>query len=232
MGTRSGAIGPAGELAREPVAFLVCFTVKEEAAFFHPIRHSEDLVQVWITGMGRKNAAEAIRKAVAAVEPEHVLTCGFAGGLNPALRLGSILFDEDFDSGLSHRLVELGAVSARFHCSRRVAVTATEKKVLWETTGADAVEMESSVIRTICRELRIPSATIRVISDTAQDDLPLDFNTLMTSEDRINYSRLAWTLIKSPRKIPQLLAFQRQTVTAARRLGELLTELLKRRTEG
>jgi adenosylhomocysteine nucleosidase len=231
MGRDRDVIGPAGELAKEPVAFLVCFAVKEEAAFFRPDRQSEDPVQVWITGMGRRNAAEGIRQAVAAVAPEHVLTCGFAGGLNPALSLGTIVFDEDFDAGLSSRLLELGAISARFHCSKRVAVTAAEKQVLWETTGADAVEMESSVIRTICRELRIPSATIRVISDTAHDDLPLDFNTLMTSGDRVNYSRLAWTLVKSPQKIPQLLAFQRQTVTAARRLGEVLGELLKRRAE-
>jgi adenosylhomocysteine nucleosidase len=231
MGRESEVIGPAGDLAKEPVAFLVCFAVKEEAAFFHPTRQSDDSVQVWITGMGRKNAAEGIREAVAAVEPEHVLTCGFAGGLNPALGLGSIVFDEDFDAGLSGRLLELGAISARFHCSKRVAVTAAEKQILWQTTGADAVEMESSVIRTICRELRIPSATIRVISDSAGDDLPLDFNTLMTSDDRINYRRLAWTLVKSPQKLPQLLAFQRQTVTAARRLGEVLSELLKRRTE-
>lgn len=232
MGNGNGVIGPAGELAKPPVSFLICFAVKEEAAFFHPARHSDESVQVWITGMGRRNAAEGIRQAVIAVDPERVLTCGFAGGLNPALSLGSILFDEDFDAGLSGRLLELGAISARFHCSKRVAVRATEKKTLWETTGADAVEMESSVIRTVCRELRVPSATIRVISDTAHDDLPLDFNTLMTSDERIHYGRLAWTLVKSPQKIPQLLAFQRQTVTAAQRLGGLLGELLKRRTDG
>jgi adenosylhomocysteine nucleosidase len=213
------------------VDYLVCFAVKEEAAYFLPALARSHSARVRVTGMGRRNAAENIRQAVAAVDPDCVLTCGFAGGLNPALPLGAVVFDQDFDAGVADRLIELGAVSGRFHCSKRVAVTAAEKRALWESTGADAVEMESSVIRTICRELRIPSATIRVISDTAADDLPLDFNALMTSDDRLNYGKLALALVKSPRKIPQLMAFQRQTITAARRLGEVLIELLKSRTD-
>jgi hypothetical protein len=123
----------------------------------------------------------------------------------------------------------LGAISARFHCARRVAITSQEKRGLWETTAADAVEMESSVIRTLCREWKIPSATVRVISDTAFDDLPLDFNALMTSDDRIHYGKLALAVLCSPRRIPQLLAFQRQTLTAARELGRVLNELMSMR---
>jgi adenosylhomocysteine nucleosidase len=236
MASRIRAKGPLGPLAPEPVSFLLCFAVKEEAKFLDeardhltpPAKHAGP-IQLWITGMGRKNAAESIREAVAAVQPECVLTCGFAGGLNPALALGSVLFDEDFDAGVGATLTALGATSARFHCARRVAITRQEKRELWETTGADAVEMESSVIRTLCREWKIPSATVRVISDTASDDLPLDFNALMTSDDRIHYGKLALAVLSSPRRIPQLMTFQRQTITAARALGRVLNELLEAR---
>jgi nucleoside phosphorylase len=226
MAKRSGATGPVGQLAKDPVAFLVCFAVKEEAKFFLPRAEPGASLQAWITGIGRRNAAESIRAAVAAVQPECVLTCGFAGGLNPELALGTVVFDHDYNAGVSDSLAELGAVPAKFHCSRRVAITTQEKRALWASTGADAVEMESSVIRNLCREWKIPSATIRVISDTAQDDLPLDFNALMTSEDRIHYGKLALAILKAPRKIQQLIAFQRQTVIAARELGRVLNELL------
>lgn len=226
------ARGPVGGVAGEPVAFLVCFAVKEEAKFFLPQQSRTGPIQVWITGIGRRNAAESIREAVAAVAPECVLTCGFAGGLNPALALGTVVFDHDFDAGVAEALTDSGAVPAEFHCSKRVAITAAEKRALWESTGADAVEMESSVIRNLCREWKIPSATIRVISDTAHDDLPLDFNALMTSDDRIHYGKLAKAILASPRKISQLIAFQRQTLTAARELGRLLNELFSARLRG
>ena len=232
MARPNPARGPVGGVAKEPVAFLVCFAVKEEAKFFFPRRSRTGAIQAWVTGMGRKNAAESLREAVAAVEPERVLTCGFAGGLNPALTLGTVVFDHDFDAGVAEALAELGALPAKFHCSKRVAITAAEKRALWESTGADAVEMESSVIRNLCREWRIPSATIRVISDTAHDDLPIDFNALMTSDDRIHYGKLALAILGAPRKISQLIAFQRQTMTAARELGRMLNELFSARLRG
>lgn len=235
--------GPLGKLPNQPVDMLVCFAVKEEAKFFSPLcevrvaKRARDeareqvrlraFCQVWITGMGRTNAAHGIREAIAKVKPERVITAGFAGGLNPKLKVGDIVYDEDFDSGLANQLDELGAISAKFHCHRRVAITTEEKFALWQETNADAVEMESSVIRTICKEFAIPSATIRVISDDAHQDLPLDFNALMTSEDRINYPKLIWTVLSRPSRIPKLMEFQRQTIFAAQKLGNVLQDLLR-----
>lgn len=229
MSHAKNGTGPLGNPLKQPVNLLVCFAAKVEAMFFLPPRPEAgtDLCQVWITEMGRHNAAESIRSAISSVQPERVITSGFAGGLNPALKFGTVVFDEDFDAGFGKELERLGAVPAKFHCHRRVAITTTERLELWRTTGADAVEMESSVIRTICREQKIPSATIRVISDDSSQDLPLDFNALMTSDDRIDYFRLIRALISRPSRIPRLLAFQQQTVTAARRLGTLLEDLLR-----
>lgn len=225
MGNRQRARGPIGRVSKDPVTFLVCFAVKEEAKYFMPQLSRAGSVQGWVTGMGRRNAAESIREAVAAVEPECVLTCGFAGGLNPELSLGAVVFDHDFDAGVEKPLLDIGAIPAKFHCSKRVAITSREKRELWESTGADVVEMESSVIRNLCHEWKIPSATIRVISDTARDDLPLDFNALMTSDDRIHFGKLALAILASPRKISQLIAFQRQTMTASKELGRVLNDL-------
>ena len=204
-----------------PADVLVCFAVKEEAKFFIPAR-----AEVLVTGIGRKNAADSIREAIETVRPSLVLTCGFAGGLNPELPTGAIVFDEDLDAGLGDTLLSLGAIPAKFHCAKRVAVTVAEKEELWRSSGADVVEMESSVIRNICKQMEIPSATIRVISDAADEDLPLDFNALMTSDDKINYTKLAWTLITRPNKIPKLIQFQRVTLITAQKLASVLNDLL------
>jgi adenosylhomocysteine nucleosidase len=226
MPLSNNGYGPVDRLAKSPVDLLICFAVKEEMKFFPFPSWKDSSVQVWVTGIGRRNAAENIRDAIGCVQPERVITAGFAGGLNPRLPCGAVIYEQDFDAGFARELEELGAIPVRFHCHRRVAITAAEKSALWRETGADAVEMESSVIRTICRELHIPSATVRVISDDAQQDLPLDFNALMTSDDRINYLKLMWAVISRPGRIPKLIQFQHQTLDAARKLGAVLEDLL------
>jgi adenosylhomocysteine nucleosidase len=210
----------------DQLPILVCFAVKEEAKFFLPSKNMGPCERL-ITGMGLKNTLKNFRAAIATVQPRLVITAGFAGGLNPKLRIGTVVFDEDPEAGLAPKLLALDAVPVRFHCATRVAVTAVEKRELWKSSGADAVEMESAAIRMGCRGLKIPSATIRVISDAAEDDLPLDFNALMTPYDRINYARLAWKLLGSPQKIPRLMKFRRQTIFAARKLADALHGALR-----
>ena len=212
---------------------LVCFAVREESKFFSKPDQIEgqgqDQVQVLVTGIGRKNAARALEHALAKASPELVLTCGFAGGLRSGLPVGTVVYSEDEGTGLASVLSDLGAVPVCFHCSSRIATTALEKQQLRETTGADVVEMESAVIRQFCRERKLPSATIRVISDAADEDLPLDFNLLMTAQGDLQYHKLAWALLRSPGKIPDLLRLHRQTLEAAQNLGRTLQELVRRK---
>lgn len=201
---------------------IVCFALRQEAK---GLAEGEGWRRL-ITGMGRKNAEASIRGALAGTRPRLVITAGFAGGLNPALKFGTVLFDEDQAAGLGAKLLRGGAVRGRFHCADRVAATIAEKERLWKSTGADAVEMESEAIRTVCREYKIPSATVRVISDAADDDLPMDFNLLMTPDYRMSSTKLARALITAPGKIPELLAFQSRLSAAQKGLGEALMPLL------
>jgi len=200
---------------------LVCFAVGAEARFF-----TAPGARTLITGMGRKNAEAALRKALASVQPGLVLSCGFAGGLNPELPAGAVVFDADDTAGLDDPLTKAGARPARFHCVDRVATTAAEKRRLRDATGADAVEMESAVLRALCRERHLPSATVRAISDAANEDLPLDFNALMTPGQKLSYVRLAWTLVAAPGKIPALRRLQRQTTLAAKNLARVLAQVM------
>lgn len=200
---------------------LFCFAVEQEAKFF-----VQPGMEKLITGIGRENAERRLHSALRNEPYQLVLSCGFAGGLNPYLTTGMVVFSADEDAGLTDALITAGACPVRFHCSDRVAITVEEKRRLWEQTGADAVEMESSIIRAICRAHGIPSATIRVISDAANENLPLDFNALLTADQQLNYPRLFLTLLGSPRKIPALLRLQRQTQFAARRLAEVLVKLI------
>jgi adenosylhomocysteine nucleosidase len=214
-----GSNGDAGPEGLERVLF--CFAVEQEAKFF-----SQPGMELLITGMGRENAERKLHAVLRQQECQLVLSCGFAGGLNPYLKSGTVVFATDEDAGLTPMLLSAGACPVTFYCSSRVATSVTEKKRLWEETGADAVEMESEIIRAICKAHGIPSATIRVISDAANENLPLDFNALMTSDQKLNYLKLICTLVMSPGKIPALLRLQRQTQIAARNLAGVLSKVI------
>jgi adenosylhomocysteine nucleosidase len=240
---------------------LVCFALSEEAAPFRQFAAVHPGLRIVITGMGCKNSERSARAVLTELpKPDLVLTCGFAGALNPALALGTVVFalspvgratslspqaaapgdrrvaapglmDGEHGAGamspslvrLKSQLLDAGACESRFHCADRVAVTAAEKRALWQTTGADAVEMESEIITCLCREHGIPSATVRVISDTAGEDLPLDFNLLLTSDQHMDYAKLATAILKSPGKIAALRRLQQHTRHAAARLAEALS---------
>jgi len=205
---------------------LVCFAVEEEASFFRKLSSARPNLRVLLTGIGKRHSERAIRNALERERPRLVVSSGFAGGLRTELHTGDIVYAADPESGLESALAAAGARAARFYCAERIVSTAVEKVSLSNETEADAVEMESEVIRSICRERYIPSATIRVILDTAVEDLPLDFNQLMTADQKLSAWRLAAALIKSPTKIQALVRLQKQSKAAARRLGEVLENVL------
>ncbi len=204
---------------------LVCFAVKEEAA---PFRHKLPAgVETLVTGMGAAAAERAVKTKLAEHAWSLVLTCGFAGGLNPALRPETVVFEADADFPLRQALLDTGAVPARFHCADRVAVTAAEKTALRTSTGADVVEMESAIIRRLCRERGLSSATVRVISDAAYEELPLDFNALLHADGTLHGGKLARAILRRPWKIPALIALGSRTQSAAARLAAMLRVVLE-----
>lgn len=203
---------------------LVCFAVRDEARHFQPPPGAS--CKVVVSGIGKRNAEQALADALTTLKPQLVLTCGYAGGLDPQLARGTIVFDVG-DEPVASRLKAAGAIPAKFFCAERIAVTAADKQALRNQTGADAVEMESGVIRELCRRRGIPSATIRVISDDANSNLPLDFNRLAGANGNISYLKLAGALVKSPGLVPKLMRFQRELDGCSRRLAAALNSLLE-----
>ena len=89
------------------------------------------------------------------------------------------------------------------------------------------MEMESCAILEVCRDRGIPCLILRVVLDTAGEDLPLDFNALLTPELTIDRKKLAWAVISAPWKIPGLLRLQRVSAAAARELAGALRAILE-----
>jgi uridine phosphorylase len=210
-----------------PPLTVVCFAVKQEAAPFRARVTTSRDIQILLTGMGPDNARSAFAQLLARARPARVITSGFAGALNPALTAETIVFGEDTPPDLAAKLRAMGAQPGRFHCATTVATTVREKEALRQATGADAVEMESGVIREACRLQGIPCATVRVILDTAQQNLPLDFNRLLNEHLQLDPVKLSAALAAAPGKIPALLRLRRQAQAAAKTLAQALVALLE-----
>ncbi len=151
-------------------------------------------------GPGARLAAQALEKKI---EVNGIVSTGFCGALDPALRVGDIVSD-------------LPAASID-----RVASTAAEKRALRRQTGAAIVEMESAAIREKAAEWNAPFYSIRAVSDTAGEDMPLDFNLYRDAEGRFSRSRIAMAALRRPfTAIPALLRLERNCQIAARSLGD------------
>jgi cell pole-organizing protein PopZ len=64
-----------------------------------------------------------------------------------------------------------------------------------------------------------------VIQDPADEDLPVDFNQLMTANQKVSYGKLALALAKSPGKVGALLRLRKQSQAATGRLAEVLARI-------
>ncbi len=202
---------------------LITFAVRDEALPF--LQRPATGVDHLITNIGRTAAERAMEKYLQSKRPSLLLTCGFCGGLDPDLASGDVRYDT-LDLDLDQRLAEAGLRRARFYTSDRIIISAGEKRQLRDTSGCDAVEMESGAIATICRRANIPVATIRVVSDTADEDLPLDFNRVTNPDGKLQFGKLAMMIAASPWKIPALIRLGGNSKNAANRLATVLHELL------
>lgn len=207
-----------------PASILVTFAVKEEARPFQRRLADAPHIRTIVTGMGRQNAGRTTINALETARPDVLITAGFAGGLDPALPLGSVIFEADETFPFISELLAAGARVGRFHCAERIVITAAEKRTFRTSTGADALEMESEIIRTLCRNRGIRAATVRVVSDAANEDLPLDFNALVTADGRPRPLPFALALLRKPHKIAELIRFQKRISAAAERLAEVLVK--------
>ena len=151
-------------------------------------------------------------------EVRGLVSVGFCGALDPALGIGDIVV-----SGEPLRRAGRPFISGRALCLDRVAVTAGEKRQLHESTGASVIEMESSAVAAKAREWGLSFRAVRAVSDTAREDMPLDFNRFRDAEGRFSRGAIARAALLRPvRAIPGLLRLAGNCRRASDSLGEFL----------
>lgn len=170
------------------------------------------------------------------------VSSGLAGALRPEFEIGQVLAArsvgaEAFEDGLTDQtersisssasLVSFAAdcgatVAGRFYTSGRVISRAEEKRQL--ARASDAVEMESYGILRAAAKDGIPAVAIRAISDTANEDLPLDMTGIFTEEGRVSVPRVIGQAALHPASIPGLVKLGKQSRIAAESLARFLDQ--------
>lgn len=175
-------------------------------------------------GPGPKLAAEAVRVAAEREQVAALVSTGFCGGLDPSLAANDIFIARDVIGAGPARAPQstLGHRSGTLVSDDHVAVTAAEKAAL-RKAGGDAVEMEAAGVATEAHRLSIPFFCVRVITDTAEESLPLDFNGMRDKQGRFSRARIIAAGLRNPGNIfPQLMKLNRRCDSASTSLGEFL----------
>ena len=187
-------------------------------------------INVILTGIGAARASRAVRLALEA-GADFCISTGLAGSLNPRYPAGEILVARAVrsesarsvhcDEGLYDLAVEQGAEPvAKFLSATHILVRAEEKTRNHD--DADAVEMESFAVLAGAHSRGVPAVALRAISDTAGEDLPLDFNRVLGDDGNVSMPRLLGQLAAHPLRFPALLRFGQQSRRAAENLCRFL----------
>jgi len=204
-------------------------------------------------GMGPAAAARASRAVLRhAGTVDLLLIAGVAGALSPALNTHDVLVADrvHLESGevlnpsggpAAAPLLTAGAGRGRFLSLDRVLTTPEEKAEAFRSLRATAegrdpdlpvlAEMETGGAAGVALEMGVPWAAVRIVLDTADESLPLDFNPLIGSSGLLGKGRLMGAILRRPAAIPSLIRLGMRTGRAAAHLGAFLAEAMVSLTE-
>jgi nucleoside phosphorylase len=193
----------------------------------------DDLViEVLLTGIGGKSPWLQTTKKVWDCDVDICISSGLAGALRSDYQIGQVLaakmvYSADWektvfaDKSLLRTAVAIGAREVgSFYSADHVVLSAIEKQEL--AKRSDAVEMESGEVLYEAAAFGARVIAIRGISDSAEEDLPLDFNRVTTATGQVSLPRVLGEVAKHLNAVPSLIRFGQQSRMAAEKLAEFL----------
>ncbi|MEP6801847.1 MAG: hypothetical protein ABJC07_07920 [Acidobacteriota bacterium] len=191
------------------------------------------------TGVGPQRAAAGMAKLLRFAGPRRWIGLGLAGALAPELSAGEILIASSVSDGegvvtpgpdpaWAARASACGAPAknARFLAAARIASTPSEKGRL-RGRGAeqfDALDMESAAWARAAAAAGhdVPYLLVRVVSDTAEEELPELVAAAIGPDGSLDRGRIARRALRHPGSIGKLLLLRRRARSCAGSLAEFL----------
>jgi len=209
------------------------FRRKESLRGFYAASVNDLEVYVLLTEMGWDGASSnfAITEALKE-KPDICISSGLAGALKPAYRHGYVLVarricrpgEEQIVTSTASLVSSAAENRARvveaFVTADKIVRTAKEKNRL--AASGEAVEMESYHVMRAAAKAGVPCVAIRAVSDTFDEDLPLDFEQVVDRSGHVRWPRMISELGRHPGRVGALIRFGGRSKSAATRLADFL----------
>jgi adenosylhomocysteine nucleosidase len=211
-------------LEREVRPLIRNWRVREQDAGGRRFRFFEkdDIVLV-CGGIGAESARRAAEAVIAFYAPKMVCSAGFAGALDPGLRVADII--------QPRRVVNAGdGSSVKLNRGEGVLVTfgaiasPAQKTKLRDSFGAQAVDMEAAAVARAAEARGVGFAVVKVISDKFDFSFPA-MERFVDSNGRFLEGRFAAFAGLRPWLWPQVLRMARNSGRASRALCDWLRRI-------
>jgi adenosylhomocysteine nucleosidase len=176
-------------------------------------------------GPGPALAGRALDMLKGTYELDAIISIGYCGALDGSLEPGDIVVGTAVNGTDARRpVIERAYAAGAIISADRVVLTAEEKETL-RRSGAVAVEMEAGALADRARTWNVPFYCVRVVTDTATETMPLNFNLCRTSEGRFSRSRIVMAALRRPGVLfPELMKLDRRCRRASDALGDFIAD--------
>jgi adenosylhomocysteine nucleosidase len=174
-------------------------------------------------GIGAEGARRAAEAILSLYTPRLVYSVGYAGALEPGLRVGEILTPArviDAGDGSSVRIPGGNSVLVSY---KQVA-SPEQKSKLWQSYGAQAVDMEAAAVARAAELKTVPFKALKVISDEFDFDLP-GTERFVDSEGRFQEAQFALYAALRPWLWRRVIRLTRNSARATKALCDCLSEI-------
>jgi adenosylhomocysteine nucleosidase len=175
-------------------------------------------------GIGCGAATRAADALIQELQPELIVSVGFAGAVDPALDIGSIVTPSIVIDNRSGQTFSTARGKGVLVSAVRMA-DAAEKVLLRQRYGALAVDMEAAGVAERAHYHGIPFLAVKSVSDTAHTTLP-DFTRFVREDGSFATTSFLFYLIFHPTLWPAVRRLAADSATAARNLATSLGEFL------
>ncbi len=184
------------------------------------------------SGMGMDRAREALVELAERFSLERVYSVGYAGALDPALKVGELIIADQvvyyetlksysLDEGHTLPEVRRGTLLT----VDEVAATPLAKKTLREKYSAVAVDMETYALAEEAQARNLPFVSIRAVTDTAQQEL-IDCSYLVAEDGDVSKLKAGWHILTHPGDLKGMIDLGKNAKMATANLTEILGRIL------